>query len=99
MRITGSTKNINRKSTTLNMIFSSILWFKIDCTACLSPASLFIATNEVVATEKPIANDIAIKIAVLPKAAAPSSVIPTLPTITLSTNPTRVCPSIPNMTG
>ena len=58
-----------------------------------------ISFYDFVATEKPIVKDIAIKIAVFPRAAAPSSVIPTLPTITLSTNPTRVCPNIPNMTG
>jgi hypothetical protein len=51
------------------------------------------------AVEKPIPNDIPIKIKLLPNETAANSVEPRFPTIKLSTIPIKVWPSIPRITG
>ena len=57
------------------------------------------ATKGVIAVEKPIPKDIAINIKLFPKETAANSAVPNCPTIILSTKATRVCPSIPKITG
>jgi hypothetical protein len=51
------------------------------------------------AVENPIPSDMATKIKLFPKETAANSVLPNFPTMTLSTIPIKVCPSIPNITG
>ena len=53
----------------------------------------------VIAVEKPMPSDIAIKIKLLPSDTAASSVDPNFPTIMLSTMPMSVWPNIPRITG
>jgi hypothetical protein len=57
------------------------------------------ATMGVIAVENPIPNDIATKIKLFPKETAANSVLPSFPTIILSTIPIKVWPSIPKITG
>ena len=57
------------------------------------------ATKGVIAVEKPIPSDMAIKTKLFPRETAASSAVPNCPTITLSANATNVCPSIPSITG
>ncbi len=57
------------------------------------------ATNGVIAVENPIPKDMAINIKLLPKDTAANSAVPNCPTIILSISPTKVCPSIPSITG
>ena len=57
------------------------------------------AINGVIAVEKPIPIDIAMNIKLLPNDTAANSAVPNWPTIILSTKLTKVCPSIPSITG
>ncbi len=72
---------------------------KADLPLSKLPSASASATNGVIAVEKPIPIDIAIKIKLLPKDTAANSAAPNCPTITLSTKLTKVCPSIPKITG
>jgi hypothetical protein len=51
------------------------------------------------AVENPMPNDMAIKMKLLPKDTAASSVDPNLPTMMLSTIPISVWPSMPKIIG
>lgn len=57
------------------------------------------AISGVIAVEKPIPKDMAMNIKLFPKDTAASSAVPNCPTMILSTKLTKVCPSIPNITG
>ena len=68
--------------------FSRLFFFPIDSD-----------TKGVNAVENPIPIDIAIRMKLLPKDTAASSLVPSLPTIILSINWTIVCPKSPRVTG
>src|SRR5699024_2403122 len=72
---------------------------KADFPSAIFPEASASATRGVIAVEKPMPKDIATNIKLLPKDTAANSAEPNCPTIILSTNATKVCPNIPNITG
>ena len=67
--------------------------------AATLPAPSASATKGVMAVEKPIPKDMAMNTKLLPKETAANSAVPNCPTIILSANCTKECPSIPRITG
>ena len=72
-----------------NDFFKSMVWFLLWASA----------TTGVIAAEKPIPIDIAIKIKLFPNETAARFVGSNFPTIILSIIPTRVCPNKPKIIG
>ena len=97
--IIGFDKTTKINKATPIMVQSKRPWWKVARIFDLFFSASASAIMGVMAVEKPIPIDIAIKIKLLPSDTAANSVEPNLPTIILSTIPIRVWPNIPNMIG
>lgn len=97
--IMGLQSRMSKKRANPRPVHKTKPCFRADFPEVIFPAPSDSATKGVMAVEKPIPRDIAIKTKLLPKDTAASSAVPSCPTIILSAKATKVWPSRPKITG